>query len=151
MSSDQIKNSGVRLPKNVSNDFRNQTSAGVVVSLGVTPDTNPYASGSTTATAAGTLRLNKIGDDLVIASWTSMTGTAGTGAKLGWDSKLPAGYLPRVARYANCTITNSGTVAAGVVSFETDGGITFATAANAAFTGSGDCGMHAGSAMYSLN
>lgn len=150
MSSDQIKNSGVRLPKNVSNDFKSQTSAGVVVSLGVTPDTNPYASG-TAPTAAATLRLNKIGDDLVVASWTGITGTAGTGAKLGWNSKLPAGYIPKFTRYANCTITNNSTVAAGVVSFETDGGITFATAANAAFTGSGTCAMSSGSAMYSLN
>jgi hypothetical protein len=150
MSSDQIKNSGVRLAKNIADDFKNQSSAGVSVSLGVTPDTNPY-SGGTAPTSAATLRLTKIGNEFVVASWTGITGTAGAATKLGWASKLPAGYLPKFDKYAICSVTNASTVAAGVVTFETDGGITFATAANAAFTGSGTCAMHAGSAIYSLN
>lgn len=149
MSSSQIKNSASYLDRHFDHQV-NLKAAPTTVALAVTPsgdDSNPYA-GGTAPSSAGSALFHRLSEELVVVSWSTVTGTGGAAKKLGWNV-VPSQLRPTTARAGMCKVTDNGTVKDGVVKVLPTGDLVFSITADAAFAGSGATGMTAGSMIYS--
>ena len=149
MSSDQIKDSGMRFDSNNFARVGAQVSpAPSKVVLGVTPDVTPFAA---VLPAGPRFTFQKLSADLVCVTWSEVVAQSTTaGALITWTADVPAAYRPVDARYGYIGITNADVVVGGRMLIGATGDITIGTAAGAALTGTDNGGFASGSMVYSL-
>ena len=157
MSADQIKDSGVRRDarsaKSVSSQLAEDSDDKVTIVL-PTAAVDPYASG--TPPTAAKIVLRRMGNGAASISWSGITGTAGTGAKLQYSDAnsdapiIPEAFRPSATQTAVVQISNNSVLASGMFSVTSEGYIKIATVADGAFTGSGTCAVTPGSFVYAL-
>lgn len=118
------------------------------VTTNLTPTTNPYAGGDGPDEAM-VLYFSRCGTSPdILFSWSGISGTAGAATKLAWTQVIPAECRPKTDHYVSVPIINGGTSATGLMKIGSNGTLTYATAADAAFSDSDTCAVRASSVTY---